>query len=96
MTTNTSPRRFYAAATTNGHGRYEIIDRTDPRIVAAVKGRAAARAHAKILSDIDPADRPVDTPDVTEIQSRLRAHANCTHETTKQARAVCRRQRRAA
>ena len=99
MTTNTNPSRtaarFYAAATTNGHGRYEIIDRTDPRIVAAVKGRAAARAHAAALTAINPTDeqgpRPTEAP---AAKSSMRtSHADCDHVSTKLARAICRRSR---
>lgn len=55
MTTNTNPSRttarFYAAATTNGHGLFEVIDRTDPRIVTAIKGRAEARRVAAVLTE---------------------------------------------
>lgn len=59
MTTNTNPRtpaRFYATDKPF-LGMYQVIDRTDGKPVTSVKGRAAARNQATLLSAIDPAPR---------------------------------------
>lgn len=96
MTTNTNtrtPARFAAAAVTT-KGRYAILDRADNQIVAYVKGRAAARAMAALLTDFDPAPRVADEP-ATEAkpEAKRTSHADCDHASSKLARAICRRDR---
>lgn len=68
MTTNTNPSRttarFFASTTPNAEGLYVITDRAakgTKAVTAYVKGRAAARAQAAILTAIDPADRVIET-----------------------------------
>lgn len=111
MTTNTNPSRttarFYAAATTNGHGRFEVIDRTDPRILVAIKGRAEARRvaavlneHADLVAQPQPrlqavADKPAKAKKAKPaVEAPARSsHADCAHASSKLARAICRRDR---
>lgn len=99
MTTNTNPSRttarFFASATPF-LGHYVITDRTDGSAVAAVKGRAAARSHAAALTAIDPTD--VQGPRTASAASTAArtSHVDCAHVSSKLARAICRRDRKAS
>lgn len=105
MTTNTNPSRtaparFFASATPNAEGLYTITDRLDSAIVTTIKGRAAARATAALLTAIDLTDQPlIDQPaaePAAKPTAKRTSHADCDHASTKLARAICRRDRAAA